>query len=230
MAKDAVMESDTDFIPLKGLRGMIARNLRQAWQAPRVAQGVSANVSQCQALIATLRQESGMKVTMTHLLIKALASTLQEHPAVNATVSDEGIKLEKDANIAVAIATGLGLLVPVMMKVQEKSVLDIVAELKELAEKAKANKLPASAYQKGTFTLSALGATGVDWFTPVLNPPQAGIIGAGTISERAVVSDGEIAVAPVMELTLVFDHRALDGYPAGLFLNDLKSRLEAASF
>lgn len=224
------MDSDKNFIPLKGLRGMIARNLQQAWQAPRVAQGVSVNVSRCQALITTLRQESGMKVTMTHLLIKALADTLQDHPGVNATISDEGIRLEHDANIAIAIATDVGLLVPVMMKVQEKSILDIVAELKELAEKAKANQLPASAYQKGTFTLSALGATGVDWFTPVLNPPQVGIIGAGTISERAVVSDGGIAVAQMMELTLVFDHRALDGYPAGRFLNDLKSRLEEASF
>jgi len=222
--------SDNHFIPLKGLRGMIARNLQQAWQAPRVAQGVSVNVSRCHAMIAKLRREPGMKVTMTHLLIKALADTLQEHPGVNATVSDEGIKLEADANIAVAIATDVGLLVPVMLKVQEKSIVDIVVELKELAEKAKANQLPASAYQKGTFTLSALGATGVDWFTPVLNPPQVGIIGAGTISERAVVADGAIVAAPIMELTLVFDHRALDGYPAGLFLNDLKSRLEEASF
>lgn len=222
--------ADDKLIPLRGLRGVIARNLSQAWQAPRVAQGVRVNVARCQELITQLRAESGQKVTITHLLIKALATTLGNHPLVNATLSDEGIRLQEDANIAVAIATDFGLLVPVIMQVQTLSIPDLVGALGELAEKARSGKLPASAYQKGTFTLSALGATGIDWFTPVLNQPQVGILGAGTISDTAMVIDGAVQVAPVMELTLVFDHRALDGYPAGQFLSELKIRLESADF
>ncbi len=220
--------SDDTVIPLKGLRGMIARNLTQAWQAPRVAQGIRVDVTQCQVLIEKLREDSGQKVTITHLLIKALASTLSNHPQVNAILTDEGIKRQPDANIAVAIATDAGLMVPVMMKVQDKSVVDLVEELSKLAATAKDNKLPASAYQNGTFTLSSLGPTGIDWFTPVLNPPQVGIVGAGTIRDSAVVVEGAVEVRPIMELTLVFDHRALDGFPAGLFLNELKVRLESA--
>jgi len=222
--------NDETFTPLKGLRRMIARNLSQAWQAPRVAQGITVNMTNCQVRVDALREETGLKVTVTHLLLKALAGTLQDHPQVNATISTEGIQRHEDVNIAVAIATDSGLLVPVISEVQKKSVVDIVAELKDLATQARANKLPASAYQKGSFTLSSLGATGVEWFTPVLNSPQVAILGAGAVRDRAVVADGRIEAVPVMELTLVFDHRALDGYPAGLFLKDLKHRIETAEF
>ncbi|PLW69853.1 dihydrolipoamide acetyltransferase family protein [Pseudohalioglobus lutimaris] len=221
------MTSDK-LIPLKGLRGMIARNLSQAWQAPRVAQGIRFNVSSCQALIEQQRQETGKKVTITHLLIKALAQTLQNHPLVNATLSDAGVQLHDEVNIALAVATDAGLLVPVIRNVQSMSTPELVDAVADLAEKARSNNLPASAFQGGTFTLSALGKSAVEWFTPVLNPPQVGILGAGSISETALVVDGEIAIAPVMELTLVFDHRALDGHPAAQFLSELKQRLEQA--
>lgn len=222
--------SDSSFTPLKGLRGMIARNLSQAWQAPRVAQGITVNMTNCQNRIDVLRQETGVKVTITHLLLKALAKTLQDHPDVNATISPEGIQREEDINISVAIATDFGLLVPVIKNVDEKPLVDLVGELQDLATKARANQLPASAYQKGTFTLSALGATGIDWFTPVLNPPQVAILGVGTVRDQPIVNDGQIETAPMMEITLVFDHRALDGFPAGLFLNDLKRHIEDAEF
>jgi pyruvate dehydrogenase E2 component (dihydrolipoamide acetyltransferase) len=100
----------------------------------------------------------------------------------------------------------------------------------ELAGSARAGKLPASAYQRGTFTVSTLGATGIDWFTPVLNPPQIAILGLGRVAERAVVISGQVVARPMMTLTLVFDHRALDGHPAGLFLSALAQRLAAGDF
>ena len=99
-----------------------------------------------------------------------------------------------------------------------------------LAEGARGGKLPASAYQRGTFTVSTLGATGIDWFTPVLNPPQIAILGVGRVAERPVVIAGEVVARPMMTLTLVFDHRALDGHPAGLFLGALARRLAAGEF
>ena len=91
-------------------------------------------------------------------------------------------------------------------------------------------QLPASAYQRGTFTVSTLGATGIDWFTPVLNPPQVAILGVGRVAQRAVVVDDMIVARPMMTLTLVFDHRALDGHPAGLFLSDVARRLGTGDF
>jgi pyruvate dehydrogenase E2 component (dihydrolipoamide acetyltransferase) len=133
-------------------------------------------------------------------------------------------------NLGVAVNAPQGLVVPVVQQADAKDLAALETEVATLAEGARSGKLPASAYQRGTFTVSTIGATGVDWFTPVLNPPQIAILGIGRVAKRAVVVDEAIVARPMMTLTLVFDHRALDGYPAGLFLAGVVRRLDSGDF
>ncbi len=224
------MSDATTIVPLKGIRGVIARSLTAAWQAPRVALGLDADMSAVLARVKTERATTGTKISITHAVLRAAALTLQEHPAVNGIVSDQAVEQWTDVNLGVAVNTPVGVVVPVLMQADAFSLDELEQRVGELAGGARAGKLPASAYQRGTFTVSTLGATGIDWFTPVLNPPQIAILGIGRVAERAVVISGQVVARPMMTLTLVFDHRALDGHPAGLFLSALAQRLAAGDF
>jgi pyruvate/2-oxoglutarate dehydrogenase complex dihydrolipoamide acyltransferase (E2) component len=224
------MNEATTTVPLKGIRGVIARSLTAAWQAPRVAQGLDADMSAVLARVATERAATGRKISITHAVLRAAALTLREHPAVNGVVSDQAVELWADVNLGVAVNTPVGVVVPVLAQADALDLAELEQRVAVLADGARAGKLPASAYQRGTFTVSTLGATGIDWFTPVLNPPQIAILGVGRVAERPVVVAGEVVARPMMTLTLVFDHRALDGHPAGLFLSALARRLAAGDF
>jgi pyruvate dehydrogenase E2 component (dihydrolipoamide acetyltransferase) len=224
------MSDATSTVPLKGIRGVIARSLTAAWQAPRVAQGLDADMSVVLARVATERTATGRKISITHAVLRAAALTLRQHPAVNGVVSDQAVELWADVNLGVAVNTTVGVVVPVLAQADALDLAELEQRVAVLADGARAGKLPASAYQRGTFTVSTLGATGIDWFTPVLNPPQIAILGVGRVAERPVVVAGEVVARPMMTLTLVFDHRALDGHPAGLFLSALAQRLAAGEF
>jgi len=217
-------------IPLKGIRGMIARTLTTAWQAPRVAQGLDADMAVVLQRIAQERQATGRKVSITHAVLRAVALALRDHPAVNGITTEHGIEHWPQVNLGVAVNTIHGVVVPVVAQADTKELALLESEVAALAEGARAGRLPAAAYQRGTFTVSTLGATGIDWFTPVLNPPQIAILGVGRVAQRAVVEHGAVVARPMMTLTLVFDHRALDGHPAGLFLGDVARRLGAGDF
>ncbi len=224
------MSDATTVVPLKGIRGVIARSLTAAWQAPRVAQGLDVDMSAVLARVKTERVATGTKISITHAVLRAAALTLREHPAVNGIVSDQAVEHWAEVNLGVAVNTPVGVVVPVLMQADALNLGELEQRVGELAGSARAGKLPASAYQRGTFTVSTLGATGIDWFTPVLNPPQIAILGVGRVAERAVVIAGQVVARPMMTLTLVFDHRALDGHPAGLFLSALAQRLAAGDF
>jgi len=217
-------------VPLKGIRGMIARSLTAAWQAPRVAQGLDADMTAVLPRIERERQDTGRKISITHAVLRSVALALREHPAVNGIVSEQGVELWPQVNLGVAVNTPNGVVVPVVPQADTKGFAALEAEVATLAEGARTGRLAASAYQRGTFTVSTLGATGIDWFTPVLNPPQIAILGVGRVAQRAVVVDGAVVARPMMTLTLVFDHRALDGHPAGLFLSSVVRRLNACDF
>lgn len=224
------MSDATTIVPLKGIRGVIARSLTAAWQAPRVAQGLDADMSAVLARVKTERAATGTKISITHAVLRAVALTLREHPAVNGIVSDQAVEHWADVNLGVAVNTPVGVVVPVLLQADALSLGELEQRVSAMAGGARAGKLPASTYQRGTFTVSTLGATGIDWFTPVLNPPQIAILGLGRVVERAVVVSGQVVARPMMTLTLVFDHRALDGYPAGLFLSALAQKLAAGDF
>jgi pyruvate dehydrogenase E2 component (dihydrolipoamide acetyltransferase) len=217
-------------VPLKGVRGVIARSLTAAWQAPRVAQGLDADVTAVLRRVEQERQATGRKISITHAVLRSAALTLREHTAVNGIVSEQGVEHWSQVNLGVAVNTVHGVVVPVVPRADTKDLATLEAEVATLAEGARTGRLPASSYQRGTFTVSTLGATGIDWFTPVLNPPQIAILGVGRVAERAVVVEGAVVARRMMTLTLVFDHRALDGHPAGLFLSAVVRRLSACDF
>jgi pyruvate/2-oxoglutarate dehydrogenase complex dihydrolipoamide acyltransferase (E2) component len=214
-------------IPLKGLRGSIARNMSAGWQAPRVAMAVDVDMTAAQALQARA-QAAGSKLTPTALVLRASALALKRHPAMNALMREGGIERMSEVHLGLAVAIEGGLAVPVLRDADGKSAQALAGESRELAAAARAGKLPPKAYQGGTFTVTSLGMTGIDWFTPILNPPQVGILGVSRVVERAVVRNAQVVAAPMTTLTLVFDHRALDGHPAALFLRELADLLERA--
>lgn len=217
-------------VPLAGLRGAIARTMTQGWQAPRVAHSIEVDVTRCEARRGALlaAEPNGPKLTLTAFVLRAVALTLREHPRLNALMREKEIELVEDINLGLAVSLDDGLMVPVIRQADRKSVTELARESRELATGARAGKLSPGSYQRGTFTVTNLGMTGIDSFTPILNPPQVGILGVTRVADRAVVREGKIVVAPMMGLHLVFDHRAVDGYPAALFLSDLARRIERA--
>lgn len=230
-ASDAAADDATRrVVPLTGLRGAVARNTTLGWQAPQVAMSVEADVTRCESRRAALQESVGaaQKVTLTAFILRAVALTLKEHPRMNALLKEHGVELVEDINLAFAVSLDEGLLAPVIRNADRKTVAELARESRELAEAARAFKLGPGAYQRGTFTVTNLGMTGIDWFTPVINPPQIGILGVTRVTQKPIVRDGAIAVAPMMGLHLVFDHRAIDGYPAAVFLDALRKRIETA--
>jgi pyruvate/2-oxoglutarate dehydrogenase complex dihydrolipoamide acyltransferase (E2) component len=217
--------------PLSGLRGSIARAMTQAWQAPQVAMAADVDMSKALARRDALREALQQpKLSVTPLIVHATALTLKQHPRLNALLTEQGIEQRNEINLALAVGLDDGLVTPVIRNADQLSLEELHAQIQDATSNARSGSLAPSALQGGTFTISNLGMTGIDWFTPILNPPQIAILGVGSISERAVVRDGEFAHASIMTLTLVFDHRAIDGYPAALFLGSLKQLLEAANF
>jgi pyruvate/2-oxoglutarate dehydrogenase complex dihydrolipoamide acyltransferase (E2) component len=215
-------ETEPRRIPLTGMRGAVAREMVLAWQQPRVAIGVEVEMTATLALLA--REQS--RLTPTHAVLRAVALTLREHPRLNAQITDNAVDLVPEVNLGVAVSLDEGVIVPVIRDADRKSIAQLAAEAGELAETARAGSLAGAALRDGTFTVSTLGATGIDWFTPILNPPQVAILGVGRVADRVIARDGAPVVAPAMTLTLIFDHRAVDGQPAAGFLAALRARLE----
>jgi len=213
-------------VPLAGMRAAIARNMEQGWRVPRVAQTIGVDVSKLQALRAAA--PAGSRVSLTAYVLRAVALCLVDHPRLNARIREKDIELLDDVNLGLAVSLDEGLMVPVLRNADLKSAAELGEEARVLADGARRGLLSAGSYQRGTFTVTNLGNTGIDAFTPIISSPQVAILGVTRVEDKPVVRDGAIVAAPMMGLHLVFDHRAVDGYPAALFLTDLKRRLEAA--
>ncbi|WP_059169988.1 dihydrolipoamide acetyltransferase family protein [Bacillus sp. FJAT-27445] len=171
--------------------------------------------------------EKGIKLTFLPYVVKALTSALREYPALNTSVDDEaGEIIQKHYyNIGIAADTDKGLLVPVVKDADRKSVFAISNEINELASKARSGKLSPDEMKGGSCTITNIGSAGGQWFTPVINHPEVAILGIGRIAEKAVVKNGEIIAAPVLALSLSFDHRVIDGATAQNFMNHIKRLL-----
>jgi len=219
------------FVPFAGIRGAVARNMTSSWQtAPQVTLMAEADVSLCEDRRKDLKNAAGAGVTLsiTHFILRAVALTLKDHPRLNARVTSSGVEVASDIHLGLAVNVEEGLLVPVIRYADRKPTLELAIEAKALAEAARAKRLGPSDFQGATFTISTLGTTRVEWFTPIINIPQVAILGVGMVQRRPVIRGNDIVAAPTLKLSLVFDHRAVDGYPAGLFLTALCERLESA--
>ena len=171
--------------------------------------------------------EQGIKLTYLPYVVKALTSALKKYPVLNTSLDDKTDEIVQKHyyNIGIAADTEKGLLVPVVKNAERKSVFEISDEINGLAAKARDGKLAPNEMKGASCTISNIGSAGGQWFTPVINHPEVAILGIGRIAEKPVVKDGEIVVAPVLALSLSFDHRMIDGATAQNALNHIKRLL-----
>jgi len=169
----------------------------------------------------------GIKLTFLPYIVKALTSALREFPALNTSLDDATSEIihKHYYNIGIAADTEKGLLVPVVKDADRKSVFSISNEINELAGKARDGKLAPNEMKGASCTISNIGSAGGQWFTPVINHPEVAILGVGRIAEKPIVRDGEIVAAPVLALSLSFDHRMIDGATAQNAMNHIKRLL-----
>ena len=166
------------------------------------------------------------RVSFNDLIIKAVALALRRHPAVNAAFLDDRLRYFGDIHVGMAVAVEDGLITPVIRFADRKGLLEIAAEAKALAERARARRLQPEEYTGATFSVSNLGMYDIDEFTAVINPPEAGILAVGRIAERPVVEGGAVLVRRTMRVTMSCDHRVVDGATGAKFLQTLKLMLE----
>lgn len=212
-------------IPMAGMRAAIAQRMHQSLQEmAQLTLHTEADVTELVALRDRLKQS--LPVTYTDLIVKASALALRQHPHLNATLAGDTIQLLPDIHIGLAVALEAGLIVPVLRHADQQSLADLVRSRVKLVERAQANQLTPAEYTGGTFTVTNLGAFDIDAFTPIVNPPEAAILGVGRIVDKVVIHHNKIAQRSMLTLSLSFDHRLVDGAPAAAFLQTLKRHLE----
>jgi len=224
------LELTDERVPLTLLRRKIAERLSQSHlNALHVTMTMTADMTMARDFRAALREvadQRGVRVSYTDILVKAAAEALTKHPKLNSSLDGDAIKLIGEVNIGIAVAIESGLVVPVVREATKKSLFDIAAARTTLIEKARNGTLSLQDVVGGTFTVTNLGMFEVETFTPIINPPQSAILGVGSLTERAVAIEGQLAVRLTMPLSLSFDHRIIDGAEAALFLQTLKGLLE----
>jgi len=215
-------------VPIRGMRQTIATRMVQSLQTmAQVTLTTEVDVTDAMTLRAGLARqwpESGL--SPLHLVIKATARALQEHPRMNAIQKEHEVELVPEIHIGVAVSLEEGLLVPTIHRADTKHLAEIARESRDLATKAREGQASYEEVTGGTFTITNLGAYGIDAFTPIINPPQVGILGVGRVVEKPVVYQGEITKRSMLFLSLTFDHRVIDGAPAAAFLHTVTGHLE----
>jgi pyruvate dehydrogenase E2 component (dihydrolipoamide acetyltransferase) len=219
----------SSFRPHSALRRTIAERMSQsAFNAPHVTLMTEAEATNLVSARAQLNAEvpAADKISYNTLLAALAARALREHPNVNARWEADGIRLLAEINIALAVDTERGLMTPVLREVDRLSLSAVQRGYAALLDRALAGRSLPDDFADGTFTITNLGGLDVDGFTPLINPPQAAILGVGRIVEKPVARDGAVVIRPMMTLSLSFDHRIVDGAPAAKFLQRVKQLVE----
>jgi pyruvate dehydrogenase E2 component (dihydrolipoamide acetyltransferase) len=211
-------------IPLRGMRKIIAERMHKSLQGSAQLT-ITTEVDVTQLIDRRQEVQREFNATYTDFIVQACAHALKQHPRMNSTLDGETIRHLEQINVGIAVALEEGLIVPVVPNTDKKSLKEIAQEARALAEKARTGKLTVEDVSGGTFTVSNLGMYGVDGFTPIINAPQIGILGVGRIVEKPVIYRGEVAKRSMMVLSLTFDHRIIDGAPAGAFLQTVADLL-----
>jgi pyruvate dehydrogenase E2 component (dihydrolipoamide acetyltransferase) len=225
----AAAPGEVEVVKLNQMRKTIARRMTEAWEAPAFQISMSADMAASIRLREALLErveEGGVRPTYSDILTKVVALALMRHRDMNAHFGGDEVRLFPTANIGIAVAVPHGLVVPVIPSCEARSIPEIAAARAEIVGRTREGKLRAEDLENGTFTISNLGMYGVERFTAVLNPPQAGILAVGAIEERPIVVDGELEIQPRMDLTLTVDHRSVDGATASEFMQTVKAFLE----
>jgi pyruvate dehydrogenase E2 component (dihydrolipoamide acetyltransferase) len=227
-AIDAQAAPAAQVVPISGMRRNIAtRMLDSVLTTAQVTLTTEADVTDAMALRQGLnRQMTDGSLSPLSLIIKAAARALREYPRMNAIQRENEIELVSEVNVGVAVAIEEGLMVATIRQTDEKGLVQIARESRELASKVREGKASYDDVTGATFSITNLGTYEIDAFTPIINPPQIGILGVGRVVEKPAVHNGEIAKRSMMFLSLTFDHRVIDGAPAAEFLRILKGHLE----
>ena len=203
---------------MSGMRSTIAKRMHQSLQQmAQLTLSMDADMSGVLADRAERKRAGGAAPSITDYVVAASARALVRHPGMNAQLTEQGIALLPEVHVGLAVAVPNGLLVPVVRDAAHRDLADLSAETTRVATGARAGSLAPADYEGGTFSVSALGAFGVDMFTPVINPPNVGILGVGRLRDELVLVNGEVKAAPRLTLSLTWDHRVLDGVPAAEF-------------
>jgi len=218
-------------IPLRSMRKVIAGRLQQSYQnAPHISLTLPVDMTEMERLMAHLaepvRQETGKELTLTAILAQAVALALTRHPRLNSHLVGEEIREFEQVHLGIAVALEDGLVVPVIRSAQSKRLAALQIELSDLAGRARANKLALPELKGSTFTLSNLGMYGIEQFTAIINPPEVGILAVGAIMPGPKEVGGQLVMRPLLRLTLMVDHRVIDGAVGAQFLATLKGLLE----
>lgn len=214
-APRSITKREDKLIPHTGMRRAIAQRLvASKAEAPHFY--VSKNIEidkllELRKQMNAVHQEQGIKISVNDMMIKAVAVALAKMPSMNVRYEEEGVRELGNVDISMAVSIPAGLITPIITNADQKTLPAISKETKELAKKAKEGKLKPEEFQGGSFSISNMGMFGVDSFSAILNPPQAGILAIAAGVQKPVVKDGQVKVATVMNVTLSVDHRAIDG-------------------
>lgn len=222
---------DVEEIPLSGIRKVTAKRLTESkQQAPHFYLTSAVDVTDLVGFRADLNERlqaaGGPKVSVNDLVVKAVATALRANPSLNVSFDGDKLLQHKRIHLGIAVAIDSGLVVPVLTDTDRKSVSEIAAEGREKAERARDGKLKPDEMSGSTFSLSNLGMFGVEQFSAVINPPEAGILAIGAVQDEVKVRDGEFTARKIMRTTLSADHRAVDGAVGAAFLQQLTALLQ----
>ena len=221
------MEEGDKLVKLTSMRKVIARKMlescNQAAQA-YMTNSIDATLIQefREKILKTAEKKHGVRVTITDFVIKITAMAIERHPVINTRWTADGILFLKAINIGMAMAIKDGLVVPVIHNANKKSIIQIAKDRTALIDKGRGGKLGPAEMTGGTFTVSAMGMFGTELFTAIINQPENAILGVGAIIDKPVVVNKQIVIKPMMNLSLTYDHRTIDGADAGRFLQTLK--------
>jgi pyruvate dehydrogenase E2 component (dihydrolipoamide acetyltransferase) len=216
-----------DEVPVSQMRKIIARRLAESmFTAPHFYVTMTVDMDKVIESRVKMNEVSPVKISFNDIVLKAVAIALKQHPAINSSWLGDKIRINHHVNIGVAVAIDDGLLVPVVRFADTKSLSQIAAEVKDLAQRAKNKKLQPADWEGSTFTISNMGMFGVDEFTAIINPPDACILAVSSIQAVPVVKNGAVVPGNIMKLTLSCDHRVVDGATGSAFLQTVRSLLE----
>lgn len=222
-----------EHVPLRGVRRATAKRMRESVsKAAHVTHFDQADVTELANIREQMKKEvekKKIKITYLPFIVRAVIQALKDHPMLNATLDEEEeeIIVKKYYNIGIAVDIPDGLIVPVIKLADQKSLLDLAAEIQQLAEAAKARTLDMADLKGGTFSLTNVGMIGGEAATPIINYPEVAILATLRIADRPRVEEGRIKIRKILPLCLSFDHRVIDGAEAARFMNDLIQLLEA---
>jgi len=222
-----VQQLETKDIPLSAMRRTIAKRLAESTgPIPHFYLTAEYDVTNLLALREQLNEIEGIKTSVNDFIVRAAALAIRHHPNVNASWGDDAITQHGEVHIGIAVSTPEGLITPVVRNADEKSVSDIAAEVRSLADKAKNRKLTPNEYQGSTFTISNLGAWGIEQFTAIINPPNVAILAIGAATAQPVVIDRQVVIRDRMKVTMSCDHRVVDGALGAEYLRTLRAYVE----